>query len=514
MQCRHRVSARPLRLGILSIALAAAWTPPGDAGAQAMRFEPMVTSTLTWTNNSNYGDPQRSAEDDGILDVMAGFRLSGGGAQWRISGTLGAEVLKYVNGSQTDELFPRADLSLETQLVPRWLSLNAGILSTRESENVFSPVAENTVVNRFNVTQYRVTPVLDREISPTLRFTARSDNTWTSASKASINVSDGYFARHAIALTAQPAPLGGAVEAERAETRYQDSLNDHLVRDTARAIGTYAFNPQLSLSLVGGYERVDVDLGQTTEQTLYGGRLQWQPTDRTRINATVEHRFFGTGWDMQLSHRTPFLAFEVRWLREASSFIERLYSIPQGANIASLLDAAFTTRFPDAAERARVVQEFLAQRGLSETAPGALNLYSDRLNLYTSLNASVAYLGPRWSSAWAVYRARIEELPPEAGGAPIVVLPVDSEQTGVTWNTSYRLSPNAALVGTLGWVKVNGLGLNDGEHSRQRTARLEFNQVLSPRTTGRIGVRRQLFDSNVNPNSQETGVYVGLTHQF
>jgi uncharacterized protein (PEP-CTERM system associated) len=66
---------------------------------------------------------------------------------------------------------------------------------------------------------------------------------------------------------------------------------------------SYRFNPQFQVSLLGGRESNDyVSLDQETNYTR-GFGVDWTPDLRTQLAATVQNRFFGTGYDVNFSHR-------------------------------------------------------------------------------------------------------------------------------------------------------------------------------------------------------------------
>jgi uncharacterized protein (PEP-CTERM system associated) len=66
---------------------------------------------------------------------------------------------------------------------------------------------------------------------------------------------------------------------------------------------SYRFNPQFQVSLLGGRESNDyVSLDQETNYTR-GFGVDWTPDLRTQLAATVQNRFFGTGYDVNFRHR-------------------------------------------------------------------------------------------------------------------------------------------------------------------------------------------------------------------
>lgn len=491
----------------------AALVLPVAAAAQDMRIEPHLAASLVWTDNATLG-LSNEARSDTILDLRPALRFVSNGAGLRINGSLGFVATTYANGTQPNDVSPQAELLANATLAPRLLFLDASLRSTASTADVFGTRDDALgTANRYTTLQYALSPYLERELTPSLRLSARSDNVWIKTQDLEFRDEDGYFGRHAARIEARPTPLGGALEIERTDTKY-DVANDHLTRDLARLFVTGVHDAQYEVSAIVGYENAHFGTGEPDASgTIYGARFGWRPTPRTRLEATAEHRFFGTGWDVVFTHRMPFLAWDIRTQREASSYAERLFTAPAGGDVGALLDAALTTRYPDPAERARVIQEFLARRGLATSLPSALAVFSDRLELFSATSATLSYLGPRATVALTVYRSRTEALP---GTDPLLQAfgSIDARQNGATLQWSHRLTPRAALVATASHARIEGLNQTVGESSTQRTYRLEIHRALSLRTTGRIGLRHQDFDSNVNPSGRETAVYASLVHRF
>jgi hypothetical protein len=56
--------------------------------------------------------------------------------------------------------------------------------------------------------------------------------------------------------------------------------------------------------------------------------------------------------------------------------------------------------------------------------------------------------------------------------------------------------------------------LSTTAESRQQTFRIQYDRQLGPRTTGFVGARYQIFDSDVIIDSRETAAFAGLGHRF
>ena len=483
------------------------WVAP--AWAEGLRVEPSITSSLLWSDNTTLGQSD-TAKSDFIIEVQPSLRLTAGGPNLRLNGSVGVDSVSYANGSQRNDTAPSADLSMNAVLAQRLLFLDASVRSFQAAADLFGA---NSTSNRYTTMQYALSPYLDRELAQGVHLTARSDNTWTASHGESAPNDDAYFGRHAAAFTISPQPLGVGLEAERTKTKYRDTTQS-LDRDEVRGSLSAAYDERFQVALVAGRERYRIAVGLPEDShSIYGARMEWNPSDRTKLEASVERRFFGTGWDAVFTHRSPFLAWRFSTLRQALSHAEQLFSSPAGSNVAGLLDAAFMTRFPDPTERAHAVQDFLAQRGLPANVSTAVSVFSDRIDLYNALTASVAYIGPRDSTALTLYNNRVQTLP---GVDPIFSLlyPDNYRERGGSISWSHRLTPQAALIATYRRSDVEGFDANAGERTKQDLAQLEWNQALSPKTTGQIGVRYQVIDSTVNSDGHESAAYVGLRHRF
>ena len=481
--------------------------------AQGISVEPNITSSLIWSDNTTLGVSSEKRSDV-IVDVRPSLRFLSGGPLLRLNGTVGLTSTSYVNGTESNDVAPQADLRLNAVLAQRFLFLDASVRSFESAEDLFGTRTDVvSTVNRYSTMQYALSPYIDRELSPRTRLIVRSDNTWTKANGADVPVNDGYFGQQTANFTIKPQPVGFGLQAEQTDTRYSNT-SENLTREIARASVSAAYDAQIEVAAIFGHERTHGELGRPESSSkVYGGRLAWRPSDRTNFDLTIENRFFGTGWDLSFTHRTPFIAWNLSAQRQVSTYAERLFSLSGVGDVLSLLDAAFTTRFPDPVNRAHMIDEFLSQRGLSTTTQGAINVFSNRLDLFKSFSGTAAYIGPRDAASLRAYHTTVETLP---GTDPFIqiLFPSDVKQSGATINWSHRLTTQSALVTTLNYSEALGFNTNAGDRARQKTLRVEYNQALSPKTNGQIGARRQIYYSTVDPDGQESAVYLGVSHRF
>jgi uncharacterized protein (PEP-CTERM system associated) len=222
-------------------------------------------------------------------------------------------------------------------------------------------------------------------------YEVRDDNYWTIASQYGdfANSLPNTYANNFLAyLASQTGRAGWRVEYNRYAyvpdiTVGERTDKQQSTRSSSRGILSYQYDPELQVSLRAGYED-DQFLLTGSSGAIYGAGFQWNPNERTQVGGFWEERFFGPSYQLIASHRRPNSAFNAsasRGLTTTSSS----FSIPAGANVMQFLDAAFTTRIPDPAQRAEAVEQFLSKTDLRTLASpviyGASILLTDSANV-------------------------------------------------------------------------------------------------------------------------------------
>jgi uncharacterized protein (PEP-CTERM system associated) len=501
-------ATRTLAIAVLSVAaVSAAW-------AQRWTIEPGVSSQLTWTSNSLLG--AGPAQDDTVLDVRPRVSIRGEGARLRVSGAFALNGIAYLDHSQPTRALPEGDLAARLETIERWLYLEAAVRAAQASSDPFGvrPEAGSTT-NTVTTSQGRFSPSIEAAIGPLSRYRIRSDNTWTHESYADSAAvtpvgAAGYFARHSASIEHDPRPFGWRLEAERSDTRYKDDVTPPLITDLARLSVDYALTEDFSLGLRGGYERNSF-LATDDRNAIYGGQARWRPSARTLLTVDGERRFFGSAWHLGFDHRTPQFAMTLSLSRGIQSAPQSVFEVPATGNVEALLLEMFTTRYPDAAERARVVRQFIADQGLPSSTLGPTSIFSQRLSLVTSRSGSVGLIGVRNSLVLSGFYIRTEDIPDSAFLATGIAANNNIQYgTGLTF--SHRLSLAMSLGATIDWSRIRALDASDV--TTQRGARLQVNLQASPKTGAVFGGRYRKLDSTVAISGHESAVYFGLDHRF
>jgi uncharacterized protein (PEP-CTERM system associated) len=287
-----------------------------------------------------------------------------------------------------------------------------------------------------------------------------------------------------------------------------------LTSDLVQGLLHWRPDPQVHLYAIGGYEQNNYTITESSD-IVYGGGGEWRPTERTVISGRYTHRFFGDSYLASIVHRNPFSAINVNASRNISTYPEQLFALPAGGDLAGLLDAAFTTRIPDPAQRAQAVQAFLSQTGLPATLQSPLNYYTQQILLIQQANATFTLLGVRNSLALTVYNRKSEPL----AGATGFVLPPEfavqnnNTQTGGSIVYNHRMTPFTSLnaLATRYYTEANAPLTGK---STTNYFLVSVDSRLSPKTTGTTGLTYTDFNSDLRAGYDAFTAYVGLNFRF
>ena len=498
---------------------------PGWAQAQAWRIEPAVKSTAVLTDNVGFA--ATNPRSDTVLVLTPSLRLLGRGPRYEVTGSLAADGLVYLGRSLADRVFPQASIGLRTQVVDRLLFLDGDVSAQSTASDAFGPVGDGpTILNRSTVARARVSPRLERELTPFSRVSLRSDHAWSRGlgSDQTETKNDAYVQSQAGLYELRPLPAGMRLSFDREATTYRQQPGSELEFRTARATALYTFDQEaiwgLTIGRDEGYYTTNV-----VRQTLRGGSLRWTPSERTSLDATVERRFFGNGWNVTLNHRSPFGAVSGNLTRTVSTYASRLGILAAGSDVAGLIDAMLTTRIPDAALRAVAVQDLIAKRGLPDTLSSALEIFSGTAQVTQGGSLTLAWMGTRHVVTMRVFAERSRDL---QGPDDVLLVSGDSEQRGASVGLSRRLTPDMTADAGYTYARVKGRGVNEGRDTVNATWRVGLTESLSPRTSVTASLRYQTVDASTpegtaidgsrfaatSTQAAATSLSVGFLHRF
>ncbi len=471
-----------------------------------------VSAQITWTNNADLAASGLETEDTTIeVAPSLGCRLQG--QRLRASGELGAAALHYVNGVGRDQVQPRVQLQGNLEAIERLFFVDARVLSTQLAQDPFVGRADGSTSNNvMTVMTYAVSPYLDWHVSARTRLLLRQEQTRTQTHGATTDVRDGRFSLGQARFEVAAQPVGLDLTAQRNQSWFSGQSQDTLLQSISRAALLWAPAQEWVLNARVGREKTDVGGVQLADDSLYGGGFQWRPGPRTLLKGTQEHRFFGTSWDAALTHRMPWLAWDLRATRELLSFPQELLSLPSGGHVALLLDAMLTTRFPDPIERARQVQDLIRQQGLPATLGAPLTIYTPDAFISTERSLSLGLMGRHSTVTCTGGTQRVQIVQPGTGAAAFSSTGLGSSDQFV-WalNVSHRWGRVYALNVTVSRAQIEALGSGTLDQTVQRSMRVALTQRLSPNTELVWGARRRFSESRIAVDFTESAVFAALS---
>lgn len=474
-----------------------------------------VRAGVTATSNSGVTDRQ-TLGSDAIVEVAPRVELRHVGGGLQVDGDLELNALGYLGGTQPNRVLPRGRLRVSAEAIEDWLSIEGRVAVDQTNDNPFAARGDGaSALNKVDTWQWRIAPVLARDLSPTVSMrghlgyeaTERRGDYAASDPRRDQRRRDARYQ-----LEAKPRPLGGSVEFVDDLVRYVNETSPVLQLTEARLVGSWMADPGLVLGVVAGTGRTRY-LGISRRDDFGGLRVRWTPGERTVLAAAAERRFFGAAFDVELNHRSPFAGLYVNLQRQPSGQPTSLLLNP-GGDVAGLLDAIFTTRFPNPAERAVVVQRVLDGLGRPSALTRPVEVFSDYAQLQRRANVALVLQGRRTTASLRLLTLDARQL--ATADTPFVPTPgfgADSRQRLVSVDVNHRLAPGLAVDLSLARGRLEGLGLIDGSTTDERIARMVLTWAASPNLDLSAGLRRQLVESSLQPTSAEWALVLGALYR-
>ena len=479
-----------------------------------------VEARAAATNNGGVDD-NGMRQGDFITSLRPMLDVTHKGAGFNADVHAAATLIDYAKDSQPDGVLPDVHAAMDATLFDRWLKLDAaGYLRAAESDPFGVRTDDLTAANHRNDWGVLAGTTLQHDLGRDASFLARHQIGVTRGG-ASPGTSGGDETRLNTNLTQvrferKPTPLGASVELTRLDNRSSSGVGDsRYTLTTGRLRGTLMLVGDTSVSALVGQDRSDYLLSSHVDP-LYGAALDWKPGPRTRLELEVEHRYFGQSGRLRLEHRTPFLAISVDLRREPVDATSSFGSLAQGTDLRGALDAILTTRYPDPALRAGVVDGIVSSRGLDTRTGAAVDLVGDYPQLQTAGQASLTLLGSRDTLSLTAYALTTRALTRDGdplGGLGIGV--ADNRQRGAALQLEHRLGAQLSAILSGNWSRIEGLGAST-ERSEEQTWRLSLLDHLSRRSDLTLGLQWNRFETTAagQRSFDATLALVGLIHRF
>ncbi|MDQ6679837.1 MAG: TIGR03016 family PEP-CTERM system-associated outer membrane protein [Pseudomonadota bacterium] len=500
-------------VGVMAVAAAGAQAQTsaaeGAAAGRVFSIVPSFSVSETLTDNSRLTTNNRQAEL--ITQVSPGLRIVSSGG--RIKGFLDYSLsgLVYARHSAGNELQNSLNAFGTAEAIENWAYLDVSANVSQQSISAFGTQSRDASLansNRTEVRTYSLSPYVRGRLADFANYEARVTQTSTTSSTSA--ASDATTSDASLRLSGSSSLSTVSWSANASHQVYDFSAGRQTENDLFRAALTWAVDPELRFSAIGGYEANNLVSADKQGHSISGLGVDWLPTERTRLSATAERRFFGISHALDFTHRTPRTVWRFSDSRNISTGLGQPTLGSQGTAF-DLFYSLFASQQPDPALRGQLVNSFLQANGISPTATVFTASLASAVTLVRRQELSFALLGLRDTVLLAVSQGEARRLD------SVVVVSDDFansnlvRERGFTVSWAHRLTPQSALnlLASLGRTS----GTVGSPSTTLRSVMLNWTNRVGARTNLILGARHAVFDSTSQPYT-ESAVTANLSFQF
>lgn len=404
------------------------------------------------------------------------------------------------------------------RIIDDFLFLDASVNTTQSFVSPFSQRQSsdsNLLDNQTEQTTFAVSPYIRGVLPGGFTYLARNDLYWTTNENAA--------ARDLI----EDHVSASLDSSKRRRTRIGFDYSYHYTKFESepyyytalgRARPGIQIWPNLLLHARVGYERNNY--ASDRSGPIYGAGIQWSPTPRTALNAFAEHRFFGTGYNVDLAHRTRLTVWRLTGSRDSRTYREQGLTLQPGLTDASL-NEALIDRLPDNFERQQAIERILASAGLPPVIDSPFTFLSNQPYLSEHLRGSVALVARRNTATLYGFWQKNEPIVTTGAisSLPDVFVGVNNfTQRGAGVTISHTLSGTTTLTLDISRTKttgelIAGAALRGFQPGTVDALRLSATRQITPKTYASAGARWVEFKGDLSDYT-EHAVYISLQHHF
>lgn len=362
--------------------------------------------------------------------------------------------------------------------------------------------------NRTEASLYRLSPHVRGQLGDVANYQARYARTMSRTKAETGTEYDANDYSLLVSGVSQQRAFNWALDASRQALDYSSGRS--FEADRLRAFLTYPFSPQLSVSLIPGWESNNYTsaTGEKESGTTFGGQVQWTVSDRTRLSALLEKRFFGRAYNVSAEHRTPRTAWRFSDSRDVTATPTQTSTVRFGT-LYDLLLLQFSSIEPDEQRRAQLVEAFLVLNGLDRDTQVDLNFMTSAATVRRRQDLSFTLLGLRDTLTVLLSQSESNALL-QVNAGPANARYV--EQQGLSVVYSRRVTPQSTFNVLLAKTRASGRELS-ALSSDLRSVDVTLSTRLGQHATGTVGLRRSISSTTLTSTS-ESAIRAGLSLQF
>jgi uncharacterized protein (PEP-CTERM system associated) len=477
---------------------------------------PTIAINETASDNIFLGSSQ--TKSGLVSDVTPGISIDGSGGRSKLHLAYQMHNLFYsVDPTANNQVQNSLNAFGTLEAVDNWFFIDASGVISQQSISAFGAAPASSNVNtsiNSNITEsstYSISPYFRGSLGSFADYQLRYNLSSTSSKAGDAYNSDVQTWVASLNGKTTLASFGWSLDGT-AMSIDQGSLRNKEDR-RLRGVLFYQFNPQLQLSLIGGYEENNYQSLEMQSYTNSGAGFSWSPTERTKASFSRENRFFGPSNTFSFSHRTAQTAWSMSSSEDVTTQPGAQQTVSLGTNF-NLLSSIYSSAIPDPVARAAFVNALLLATGISPNAELQGGFQTSQTVLQQLRQVSFALLGARNTVTFAATQSNNQNISILNGaGFPVGGGPSQNnvDQLGASINWSHRLTPLSSFIATISRLNSTGTGTNRLETTQQQIG-LNFVTQLGPKTNAGLAARRIVADGTTNYS--ENALIATLSHQF
>ncbi len=448
------------------------------------RLKSQLDVSTRWTDNARLSTQKGGGDYE--LRIVPAVSFSGnsgrlsGAARFSWENSYYARNKESSHNTLTGGATGTADLYERKLLVDGALSMSrqrTSVLGTPASTGVYDPNSQTMVRN------YSISPYYLLRGSSGLSGELRYRYTYTDSDTSTLSNNRQHQALFSLG-SETAAPLGWMFQASYSSLSYEQAQDSYTA--SARLTGTYAVDPLFHLIAIGGYEANNFVSTVGQNQVIYGGGFEWTPSPRTRVYASIEDRFFGTGYNAQISWRGPRSGISGRFVRDVTTSSNTL-DANMLVNLYLSYVMSISRDVTDPLERLRLASETWKERGLPDTIGQGTTYVTQAYFLEQRGELAGSWNGVRNTLSASLYKRKHSRL-----ADPSMLAPGDdlatfdhTDEIGGNIFATHTLSPRTSAMLGFNVSRSRGAGGFTGDsQARWRSATLSASTSLGVRTRG------------------------------
>jgi uncharacterized protein (PEP-CTERM system associated) len=482
--------------GAATVSIPADQGSKGSDGANQTRawtIVPRVSLTETLTDNINLSSTDKQS---GLISQLSpGVRIDARTARLKMYFDYALNAIVYSTGNNGNQAQNALNTFGTLEAIDNWLFLDFSGNISQQIINPFGQQSPSNVYDNRNTTEtytYRLSPYIRGQLLGSADYFLRYNASVTNYQNSSLSdVTLSQWIGQIRGNTRFP-NLNWTIDGSQQNTDYSGGREYEDGR--LRGVLIYRLFPEFRLRGSGGYESNNYQSIDNEGQSTYGFGFDWTPTERSQASGFWEHRFFGTGHNVLLSHRFPLSSI-------IYTDIKDVYLTPDqstSAGLGTVYDQyfqLFANLIPDQGDRDAYVRSFLNQIGVAPNAQAVSNYVANRPQTRRDQRLSMVLYGSRNSLTFIAGRTDSEALTVLgnntgfAGDASRIV------QQGYSVGFSHRLTPDTGL-NLLGSRMESQSGFTNNLNTTTTTYQIGVSTRLGTKTFGSLNARHTDFNAN------------------